>query len=138
MSKAAIYTANANAQTVAAGGTLALGSIVRRFGNDRCCNPIVNLVNNGITLGECGYYDVTVSAIDEPTAEGEVTLTLYQDGVAIPGAVSTNTAAASDDATSVSVNAIVRVVGCATSTITAVLTAGAGSVTNIAAAVVKL
>ena len=138
MSKAAIYTANTNAQTVAAGGTLALGSIVRRFGNTRCCNPAINLVNNGITLNECGYYDVTVNVTDAPTAAGAVTVMLYQDGVAVPGAVSTNTAAADSDATGVTVNAIVRVVGCSASTLTAVLTAGAGSVTNIAAAVVKL
>lgn len=137
MSKAAIYTANTNAQTVADGGTLALGSIVRRFGNTRCCNPAINLVNNGITLNECGYYDVTVNVTDVPTTAGAVTVTLYQDGMAVPGAVSTNTAAASD-ATGVTVNAIVRVVGCSASTLTAVLTAGAGSVTNVAAAVVKL
>lgn len=138
MSKAAIYTANTNAQTVAAGGTLALGTIVRRFGNDRCCNPIVNLVNNGITLNECGYYEVTVDVTDAPTAEGAVTVTLYQDGNPITGAVATNTAAAASDPTSVTVNAIVRVMSCAASTITAVLTAGAGSVTNVSAAVVKL
>ncbi len=137
MSKAAIYTANTAAQTVAAGGTLALGSIVRRFGND-CCGPIANLVNNGITLGECGYYDVTVNVTDAPTAEGAVTVTLYQDGNPVPGAVATNTAAAASDATSVTVNAIVRVMSCSTSTLTAVLTAGAGSVTNVGVAVVKL
>ena len=138
MSKAWIYTANTNAQTVAAGGTLALGSIVRRAGNDRCCNPIVNLVNNGITLNDPGYYDVTVNVTDAPTADGPVTVTLFQDGSPITGAVATNTAGAPSAATSVSVNAIVRVVGCATSTITAVLTAGAGSVTNVAVTAVKL
>lgn len=136
--KAALYAANTNAQTVAAGGTLALGSIVRRFGNDRCCNPVINLVNNGVTLGECGYYLVTLDVTDEPTAEGAVTVTLYQDGSPVTGAVASNTAAAASDAIGVSLSAIVRVVGCAASTLTAVLTAGAGSVTDVAMAVIKL
>ena len=136
--KAALYAANTTAQTVASGGTLALGSIVRRFGNDRCCNPVINLVNNGVTLGECGYYLVTLDVTDEPTAEGAVTVTLYQDGSPVTGAVASNTAAAASDATGVSLSAIVRVVGCATSTLTAVLTAGAGSVTDVAMAVIKL
>ena len=136
--KAALYTANTNSQTVAAGGMLALGSVVRRFGNDRCCNPVINLVNNGITLNDPGYYTVSVDVTDLPTAEGPVTVTLYQDGNPVVGAVATNTAGAASAATSIALSAIVRVIGCATSTLTAVLTAGAGSVRNVAVSVVKL
>ena len=137
MSKAWIYTENTTAQTVAAGGTLALGSIVRRAGNDRCCNPIVNLVNNGITLNACGYYKVNIDVVDAPTAEGPVTVTLLQDGVPVQSA--TNTAGAASAATGVSLSApIVKVVGCNSSVLTAVLTAGAGSVTSVAVSVVKL
>lgn len=135
--KAAIYTVNASAQTVAAGGVLALGSIVRRFGNNRCCAPIINLSGNSIVLSECGYYKVDVNVTDAPAAAGAVTVQLYQDGVAVPGAVATNTAAAASDATSVEVPAIVRV-GCANSTLTAVLVDGAGAVSNVAVTVVKL
>ncbi len=134
--KAAIYTVNASAQTVAAGGVLALGSIVRRFGNNRCCAPIINLSGNGIVLSECGYYKVDVNVTDAPTDAGAVTVQLYQDGVAVPGAVATNTAAAAN-ATSVEVPAVVRV-GCTNSTLTAVLVDGAGSVSNVAVTVVKL
>lgn len=140
MSKAALYTVNANAQTVAAGGSLALGTIARRFGNTRCCTPVINLAASGgsISLNECGYYLVTVDVTDAPTAAGAVTVTLYQDGAPVSGAVATNTAAAGSDATSVSVTAIVRVLNCTTSALTAVLTAGAGSVTNVAVSVVKI
>lgn len=136
--KAAIYTANTTAQTLAAGATIALGTIVRRFGNDRCGNPTINLSGNGITLNECGYYKVSTRVIDAPTAAGTVTVTLFQDGVAIPGAIGSNTAAAATNPTGVTAGGIVRVVGCATSTITAVLTAGAGSVTNVSVDVEKL
>lgn len=136
--KSAIYTANTTAQTLAAGATIALGSIIRRFGNDRCCNPTINLSGAGITLNECGYYKINARVTDAPTADGIVTVTLLQDGVAIPGAVASNTAAAASNPTSVTAGAIVRVVGCATSTITAVLTSGAGSVTNVSVDVEKL
>lgn len=53
-------------------------------------------------------------------------------------AVNTNTAAVGSDATSVSITALVRVIGCATSTLTVALTAGAGNVTNYAVTAVKV
>ena len=52
--KSAIFTANTTAQTVAVGGTLSLGSIIRRYGCD------LNLNGNSITVNGCndaGYYD---------------------------------------------------------------------------------
>lgn len=137
MSKAAIYTVNASAQTVADGGVISPGAIVRRFGND-CCRAIIDLAGNGITICEPGYYYVAVNITDEPTAAGAVTVTLYQDGAAIPGATATNTAGGADIATSVSFGALIRVQSCTTSTITAVLTAGAGNITNAAITVFKL
>lgn len=136
--KAALYAANTAAQTLAAGATIAPGSVIRRFGNSRCCNPTINLSGSGITLNECGYYKINARITDAPIAAGTVTITLLQDGVAIPGATASNTAAAATDPTSVTAGAIVRVVGCASSTITTVLTSGAGSVTNVSVDVEKL
>ena len=52
--------------------------------------------------------------------------------------VATNTAGVASAATSVCVPADVKVSGCAPSTLTAVLVAGAGSVTNVGVGVVKL
>lgn len=134
--KAGIYVVNTATQALAAGATIAPGAIVRRYGN-KCGTPIVNLSGNGVTLNEIGYYDVIVNVTDVPTTAGAVTVTLYQDGNPITGAVSTNTAAGSD-ATGVVVPAMVRVVNCAGSVITAVLTAGAGNVTNYSIKVEKL
>ena len=137
MSKAWIYTTNNNSQTVAAGASLNLGSISRRAGNNRCCNPIINLVNNGIILNECGYYKVNLDVTDAPTAEGAVTVTLYQDGNSIASA--TNTALAASAATSVSLSSpIVKVYGCNNSTLTVVLTAGAGTISSVNMSVIKL
>lgn len=136
--KAAIYVANTTDQTLSTGATIALGSIIRRFGNDRCCNPTINSTGSGITLGECGYYKINARVTDAPDAAGIVTVTLLQDGAAIPGAIASNTAAAAGNPTSVTTGAIVRVIGGASSIITAVLTAGAGSVSNVSIDVEKL
>ena len=81
--KSAIFTANTAAQTVPVGGTLALGSIIRRYGCD------LNLNGNSITINGCndaGYYDVKASITAAPTAAGTVTASLFRNGVAIPGA----------------------------------------------------
>lgn len=137
MAKAEIYTANTSTQAVAVNGIITPGTIIRRFGNTRCCNPAINVANNGISLNENGYYRVLVNVTAEPTEEGAVTVALYQDGVAYPGAVATNTAAAASDAVSVCIPADVKVTNC-NSILTVVLTAGAGNVTNVGIAVNKL
>lgn len=136
--KAELYMSNTTAQTVAAGGTIGLGVITRRFGNTKCCTPVINAGNGGVVLNAPGYYRVFVNVTVEPTAEGPVTVALYQDGVAYPAAVATNTAGVASAATSVCVPADVKVSGCAPSTLTVVLLDGAGSVTNVGVGVVKL
>lgn len=134
--KAAIYTLNNNTQAVAAGGTIGLGSIVRRFGNNKCCTPTINLSGNGIVISECGYYKVNVDITNAATAAGAVTVSLLQDGNVVESM--TTTAAAAGDSVSVSLSTpVVRVFGCSTSTLTVVLTAGAGNVTTAAVSVVK-
>lgn len=130
--KSAIYTANTATQAVAIGGTLALGSIIRRFG----CS--VNLNGNGITLGEAGYYEVDASITAIPTAAGTVTVTLFQDGVAVPGAVASATTTAAADAVTLNIPAIVRVLCNSNSILTLVLTGAASSVTNVAIVAEKI
>lgn len=130
--KSAIYTANAATQAVAIGGTLALGSIIRRFG----CS--VNLNGNGITLSEPGYYNVDASIVVAPTAAGTVTVTLFQDGVAVPGAVASATTTAAADAVTLNIPALVRVMCTSNSILTLVLTGAASSVTNVAVVAEKI
>lgn len=91
--KSALYTANTSpisldltvAQPTA---TLPLGTTIRRFG----CNT--KLSGNGILIDGEGYYDVDASVTLTPAAAGDYTVTLYRDGVAVPGATQTITAAA--------------------------------------------
>lgn len=130
--KSAIYTVNQGAVAVAVGGIIPLGSINRRFG----CGA--NLNGNGIVVDANGYYDVAATVTIQATAAGVVTVNMLRDGVLIPGATASATAAAGDFVT-LPLIPLDRV-KCSDSghTLTLVLTAGAGTVTNVAFKVIKL
>lgn len=134
--KAAIYTVNSGAQAVAVGGTINLGSIVRRFGRE-CCDPAINLNGSSITLNESGYYDIDVAITALPTAAGPVTITVLQDGVAVPGSTNTSQGTAGNPVNVVSLP-LVRVRCGSASSISVVLTNGAGTVANISVKVIKI
>lgn len=136
MSKAAIYTVNSGAQTVAVGGTINLGTIIRRFGRE-CCDPIMDLNGSGITINEPGYYDVDVAVTALPTAAGPVTITVFQDGVAVPGSTNTAQATAGNPVNVVSLP-MIRVRCGSASNISVVMTNGAGTVANISVKVIKI
>lgn len=135
MSKAALYTANDSAQNVAVNGAINLGTIIRRFGQG------VTLVGDGIQLTCPGYYDIDVSITLAPTAAGNVTVTMFKDGVAVPGATASETAAAANDIINLSISSLVRE-NCACcegiSNLRFILTGTAASVTNIATVTEKL
>lgn len=132
--KSAIYTANTASTAVAVNGVVPLGSVIRRFG---CA---VSSSGNAINLNERGYYNIDISATFTASAAGNVTLTVFQNGVAIPGATATTTI--TTDATqvaSLSIPAVARVLdSCSTSAITVVLTGTAATFSNVAAVVNKL
>lgn len=81
--KSAIYTADPSSTVLtlstAAGTAIPLGTTVRRFG----CNAVLS--GNGILLKGQGYFDVDASVTFTPTAAGAYTVTLFKDGVAVPG-----------------------------------------------------
>lgn len=133
MSKSVIYVANTGAQNVLAGGTINLGGIIRRFG----CT--LDLNGDSITINEVGYYDVNVSVTAEPTAAGTLTVTLFNNGIAVPGATVSSTVAAADDPVGLSFESVVRVFcGANAGALTLVLTDTAANVTNAAVVVTKL
>ena len=131
--KAAIYVANTGAQAVEVGGTINLGAIIRRFG----CG--LNLNGNGITVDNVGYHDISAAVTVAATAAGPVTVSILRDGVVIPGATATGTAAAAGDFVTLPLIPLDRI-KCNDSghTLTLVLTAGAGTVTNVAFKVIKV
>lgn len=128
MSKAAIYTASTspvtiNLTTAQAISTLPLGTTVRRFGRT-CCENILELSGNGIIIRDSGYYDVNASVVITPAAAGIYTVTLYQDGQPVQGALQSVTAAAGSTV-AINIPAIVKNCGCGASTLTLVVSTSA-------------
>lgn len=132
MAKSLIQTANQSPQTVAVNGIISPGTTIRRYG----CN--CRLVGNGIEIDGEGYYEIDGTVTVTPTAAGNVTVALFQDGVQIPGAVSTGGVTTVGNSTTVPLVSTIRRSCCnGASTLTCVLTAGPGVVNNISLRVVR-
>ena len=68
--------------------------------------------NNGtanIIFNKCGLYRVTVTASAVAGEAGDVSVQLYQDGVAIPNALSTVTAADTTNSRTISIEKLIQV-----------------------------
>lgn len=128
--KSAIYAANTNGQTLAVGSTINFGTISRRYGNN------LNLSGGNVILLGAGYYDIDTN-FTFLAAAGTATITLYRDGVAIPGATASITTAA-NGTYSISIPAIIREFCCKEAVITAVITGVAVTMNNAAIAVEKI
>lgn len=83
--KSALYSINNSVVSLPDGGTYAPATVVRRYGQN------YQLQGNGITLTGPGYYDIAAGATLSGSAAGTITLTAYQDGVAIPGMTASQT-----------------------------------------------
>ena len=130
--KSALYAAMQTPTAVAVDGVIPLGSLIRRYGCD------VALNGNAVNITGAGYYDVDASVTVSPAAAGTVTITLYKDGVAVPGATASETAAA-NGTVDLSIPALVRQVCCAAgSALTLVLTDAAATVNNVALRVQRI
>lgn len=131
--KSAIYTAMTAPTAVAVGGTIPLGTVIRRFG----CN--CQLSGNGITVDGPGYYEVNASVTLLATAAGDVTVTMYKDGVPVPGATATETLSAIGNSANLNIASMVRLQCCdSASTLTFVLTGTANTVSNVGLVVKKV
>lgn len=140
--KAIINTFNSGTQSVAVGGTIALGSISQRFGRKTCgnnCEYILSLNGNGIAATERGFYKVNASVTAAPTAAGTVTVTMFNNGVAVPGATASGSVTTANNPTNVSFPADIYVpCGGPAANLTLVLTGTASNVTNVAVTVEKV
>ena len=132
MSRSLIQTANQSVQNVALNSIISLGSVQRRFG----CN--CRLSGNAIELSGEGYFTVTAAITATPTAAGNVTVVLYENGVPVPGAIATGSVA-TGNSTTIPVVTTIRRTCCSVdaSNLTFVLTAGEGVVDNISVRVEK-
>lgn len=108
------------------GGIINLGNVVRRLGRK------INQSGTSVVLCGGDYYEVLVSLTLAPTAAGNVTVTLLQDGTPVQGAVVSETAVAADTSVNVSIPAVVRTRGCSSSVLTLQLTGTEANVTTVA------
>ena len=127
MARALINVVNTAAQTLAANDQIDFGSVNRRFG----CNLM--LTGRDVQAQGSGYYTFLASVTVVPTAAGDITVTLRQNGVPIPGATATASVTTVGNAQTITVPATVRLIGCPgaepTAAISATLSA-AGTVTS--------
>ena len=133
MSKSLIQTVNQSPQTVAENGIIAPGTVVRRYGCD------LRLSGNAVEAVGQGYYEVDAAVTVEPTAAGVVTVALLENGVQLPGAIASGQAAAAGDTVTLPLLATIRHGCCCNgvASITCVLLAGPGDVTNYTQRIVK-
>ena len=131
MSKSLIQTTNQTAQTVSENGIISLGSVMRRYG----CN--LKLSGNAIeAIGE-GYYKVDATISVAPTAEGPVTVAIFNNGTQIPSAIAYGSAAAATPVTLPLVTTFRQRCCDGANNISCVLVNGAGTVQNISVRIEK-
>lgn len=79
-------------QTVLADGVIALGDVYRRYCRKNACGTrVYDNTSTGVTLNWNGIYKVTATLIGTGTEAGDVTVQLFSNGLAVPGAISTET-----------------------------------------------
>lgn len=133
MSRSLIQVANQSNQTVALDSIISLGSVQRRFG----CN--CRLSGNGIEVEGAGYYAVDANVSVAPTTPGLVIVSLYDNGVQVPGAIAYGSTATAGEPTNLTINTTIRQ-GCNcdnADNLTLVLLGGPGTVQNVSLRVVK-
>ena len=132
MASCALYTANTSV-AVDDGSQIPLGSIIRRFKSG--CHRI-DLNGNAVSMLGAGYYMVSVSVSETPTATGPVAVQLYQDGSAVPGAyaVAQGTAA---EPVSLSFTCLLRNCGIDSNSAFYVTTSAAGVIDSVSTVTTK-
>lgn len=86
-----IGTKNFAPQSVLTNGLVNLGAVYRRYCKKSCGVKTFDFSGSAISLQKSGIYQVTITAIISAPTAGDVTLTLFENGVAIPGALATET-----------------------------------------------
>lgn len=80
------------AQTVLADGLITIGDVYRRYCRKNSCGTkVFEATNTGVTLQWDGMYHITATLVGTGTEAGDVTVQLFENGVPVTGAVSTQT-----------------------------------------------
>lgn len=89
-------TRNFTTQNVPVNGIVNLGSVYRRYCKRINGVKTFDFDGNNIVLQQSGMYHVTVTAVVSAPAAGNVTLALYENGIEVPGILSTETITTAD------------------------------------------
>lgn len=93
-----VGTKNVATQDVAALGLISLGSTYRRYCKKNSCGVrTFDVETTSITIQQQGIYHITATLVGSGDEAGVVTVQLLENGVAIPGAFSSETITTADD-----------------------------------------
>ena len=131
----AIYTVNNTNQVVTTTSgtfvTIPLGSVIRRFGRN------LGLDGGAVVACGSGYFDCEASISLTPTTAGPITVQLFQDGIAVPGALAVATGVAASTIT-LPITALVRNCGCNCNSTLSIRVNASCTVNNLALVVEKI
>lgn len=130
--KSLLYTALPSTATVAAGGVVPLGNVVRRYG---CA---IRMDGDSITLLEPGYYAISVTATVQPTATTAFNLVVLENGIPLQGAITTVAPTDAGNSTPMMIPRTVSRVYCNGTKNISVQLSAAGTVTHFAVVVEKV
>lgn len=91
-----IGTRNFTSQTVIADGIINLGSVYRKFCRRINGIPTFAFNGNNINLQQSGMYHITATATFSASEAGDVVVSLYENGTAVPGITATETITTAD------------------------------------------
>ena len=129
MSKTLIYAVNTATQSIADGGTINFGNVIRKYG---CLS-----ISGGNVSTNCdGYYDIDVNLTVSGTAAGTANVQVYSNGTALPGAIATVPTTATS-VTSVCIPTVIRQKCCVPCNITVIVSGTSVNITNSSIRVVK-
>lgn len=131
MAKSVLYAVNPNSQILAIGDAVNFGSAVRKYGSACGISGGTPFVHGP------GYYMIDTNFTLEATGAGDVTITLYQNGMPIAGATDAKTVGAGS-VYNFSIPAVIREECCCEKAITAVISGVGATVTNAAIIVERL
>lgn len=137
MAKSLGYYTFIGSQNLVSGNSLPITATVRQYGND------IHRSDNAVVIGSCcdksaGYYTVSVNATVTGTATGTGTVTMYLNGVAVPGATQSTSFPTTNLTVPFTFTAPVRIfLGQNQSVISFVYTGANATVSNVAVEVVR-
>ncbi len=133
MGKSLIQVVNQSDQAAQENSVINLGTTQRRYGCD------LRLSGNGIEVNGTGYYMIDASVSVAPTAAGNVTVAVYDNGVQIPGAIAYGSTTTAENNVALPIVSTIRR-GCncdGADNITLMLLEGAGTVKNVSLRIEK-